>query len=200
MLPPRRAAPIRAPAPVPHVWCVTRVGWQRGFRICPPRTSSLDAVWQAAGIAWRGNNTKSPLPHEFMDSAELPKAYSWGDVNGTNYLTMSRNQHIPQVPALRPPPLATSPSIVRQPPPTPTHVRTALRAPVPQCAHADACRHLRLTHRASWLASPACPPPSATVAMVARVLQCLPTEVSVVLAAAHHRHPLRHAVLYCGSS
>ena len=39
----------------------------------------------------------SPLPHEYVDAATLPASFSWGNVNGTNFLTKSLNQHIPQV-------------------------------------------------------------------------------------------------------
>lgn len=31
-----------------------------------------------------------------MKVSDLPASFSWGDINGTNLLTMSRNQHIPQ--------------------------------------------------------------------------------------------------------
>jgi cathepsin X len=35
----------------------------------------------------------SPIPE--IPQADLPIKYWWGDVNGTNYLTYQRNQHIP---------------------------------------------------------------------------------------------------------
>jgi len=61
----------------------------------------LSEVWnqeqtEAAGIVWRGNHTVSPLPHEYMKDSDVPDNVNWCDVNGTNYCTMSRNQHIPQ--------------------------------------------------------------------------------------------------------
>jgi len=31
-----------------------------------------------------------------IDPEDLPTDFSWGDVNGTNFLTLARNQHIPQ--------------------------------------------------------------------------------------------------------
>lgn len=36
------------------------------------------------------------LPHETMDLASIPTNFTWGDVNGVNYLSWMRNQHIPQ--------------------------------------------------------------------------------------------------------
>jgi len=61
----------------------------------------INEVWnqkqtEAAGIVWRGNHTISPLPHEYMETADLPVAHDWRNINGTNFCTMSRNQHIPQ--------------------------------------------------------------------------------------------------------
>eukprot|EP00591_Stephanopyxis_turris_P006976 CAMPEP_0195521682 /NCGR_PEP_ID=MMETSP0794_2-20130614/19168_1 /TAXON_ID=515487 /ORGANISM="Stephanopyxis turris, Strain CCMP 815" /LENGTH=336 /DNA_ID=CAMNT_0040651291 /DNA_START=74 /DNA_END=1082 /DNA_ORIENTATION=- len=38
----------------------------------------------------------SPLPHTYLEVSDLPDDFNWGDVNGTNYLTKSLNQHIPQ--------------------------------------------------------------------------------------------------------
>uniref|UniRef100_A0A7S3GGA6 Peptidase C1A papain C-terminal domain-containing protein n=1 Tax=Palpitomonas bilix TaxID=652834 RepID=A0A7S3GGA6_9EUKA len=43
-----------------------------------------------------GEIVKSPRPHEYLSVADIPQSFYWGDVNGTNYLTMIRNQHIPQ--------------------------------------------------------------------------------------------------------
>ena len=34
--------------------------------------------------------------HELMDISAMPSDFHWGNVNGTNFLTESRNQHIPQ--------------------------------------------------------------------------------------------------------
>lgn len=38
----------------------------------------------------------SPLPHETIDVADLPKSWDWRDVDGKNYITWDKNQHIPQ--------------------------------------------------------------------------------------------------------
>lgn len=44
----------------------------------------------------RGEVIKTKRPHEYLAAEDLPQSFYWGDVNGTNYLTMARNQHIPQ--------------------------------------------------------------------------------------------------------
>lgn len=41
-------------------------------------------------------NYEKPLPYTYIDEEDLPEEFSWGDVNGTSYLTHSLNQHIPQ--------------------------------------------------------------------------------------------------------
>lgn len=38
----------------------------------------------------------SPLPYTYVMPHELPKTFSWGNVDGVSYLTKSMNQHIPQ--------------------------------------------------------------------------------------------------------
>ncbi|CAH0474720.1 unnamed protein product [Peronospora belbahrii] len=37
----------------------------------------------------------SPRPHDALDVSKLPKNFDWRNVNGTRYVTISRNQHIP---------------------------------------------------------------------------------------------------------
>jgi len=37
-----------------------------------------------------------PLPHTYLSAADLPEAWDWRDVNGTNFITWDKNQHIPQ--------------------------------------------------------------------------------------------------------
>lgn len=39
---------------------------------------------------------ESPLPYTYVDASELPDAFTWGDVEGTSYVTHALNQHVPQ--------------------------------------------------------------------------------------------------------
>jgi len=44
----------------------------------------------------RKSIVKTPLPHTYIKAGTLPTNFSWADVNGTSYMTIPRNQHIPQ--------------------------------------------------------------------------------------------------------
>uniref|UniRef100_A0A7S4A6E7 Peptidase C1A papain C-terminal domain-containing protein n=2 Tax=Pelagomonas calceolata TaxID=35677 RepID=A0A7S4A6E7_9STRA len=69
-----------------------------------PASAIVGEVWEkheveAAGFVWRGNATAKSshdLLHKKIKDDDLPDAFTWGNVDGVNYLTMSRNQHIPQ--------------------------------------------------------------------------------------------------------
>ena len=65
-----------------------------------PESHRFSEVWnktrtEAAGIVWRGNFSNS---HDLLSQPEngFPDTWNWCDMNGTNYCTISRNQHIPQ--------------------------------------------------------------------------------------------------------
>jgi cathepsin X len=48
------------------------------------------------GIKRNGGDWSSPRPQDTIKTEDLPASYNWCDMNGVNYCTMSRNQHIPQ--------------------------------------------------------------------------------------------------------
>merc|ERR1712032_649925 len=55
------------------------------------------AETEGRGITWRGNSTKGLNSHDqLFEHESYPDNFSWCDQNGTNYCTVSRNQHIPQ--------------------------------------------------------------------------------------------------------
>jgi cathepsin X len=51
-------------------------------------------IESATGI--KQSLVKSPQPFEYVDAASLPANFSWSNKDGVNYLTFTRNQHIPQ--------------------------------------------------------------------------------------------------------
>jgi len=61
------------------------------FAICnSQRVAKIN--WEEIG----GEQISDPLPHTYLKAVDLPAEFTWANKDGRNYLTFSRNQHIPQ--------------------------------------------------------------------------------------------------------
>jgi len=73
---------------------ISRVGLERAHT----HISGFKNIFHFSLIATFENGPLilSPLPHEYLKPEDLPANYTWADVDGVNYLTATRNQHVPQ--------------------------------------------------------------------------------------------------------
>ena len=68
----------------------TTLSEQRRYMRFPGRAPWND--WQKHG----GPRVLSAVPAEYIKMQDLPAQFVWNDVDGVNYATVARNQHLPE--------------------------------------------------------------------------------------------------------
>merc|ERR1712070_198735 len=64
-----------------------------------PKQVDADGIpnhYHPADHAKIGYQIRSPLPHETLNLLQLPDSFDWRNVDGKSYVSVARNQHIPQ--------------------------------------------------------------------------------------------------------
>eukprot|EP01060_Flectonema_neradi_P012070 TRINITY_DN189_c0_g2_i5.p1 TRINITY_DN189_c0_g2~~TRINITY_DN189_c0_g2_i5.p1 ORF type:complete len:316 (+),score=81.21 TRINITY_DN189_c0_g2_i5:54-1001(+) len=66
------------------------------FALTSAKPSSLWTKEQEVAAGFKGEHIVSRQPKDYLKMSDVPESFTWGNVNGTNYLTKNLNQHIPQ--------------------------------------------------------------------------------------------------------
>lgn len=103
------ASLLRACSPCTCAVCVTCTV-SMACLLCPPRqqlSSFVHRRWRfppacsfQLKLTSKCPTLRSPLPHEYMKTEDLPASFTWCNKDGVNYCTISRNQHIPRMSSL----------------------------------------------------------------------------------------------------
>lgn len=84
--------PVTAEEELAHQYKADSVAWvDRGFS--PFLGCANNSMWAELELE---QVIQSPKPEDTVDTAELPTNWDWRNVNGTNHLSFTKQQHIPQ--------------------------------------------------------------------------------------------------------